>query len=184
MTRRFELAMATLLLSGSVAACSTDQPKAPAAIDAGAPPLPGVAAVDAAVDAGAPPAPVVAPTAASATNDAGPAGDAGGEVAPAAVAPTDPPSAGRAKSSVFDRLLVKPKERGADPQQIKALVEEKTGLKVELARRTAGSWVMLQLVAVPGGRDEKDQQKAISALKALGVFEVVEGDRMMKVKMP
>lgn len=182
MTRRFELAMATLLLFGSVAACSTDQPKAPAAIDAGAPPGPGGAAVDAAVDAGAPPAPVVA--AASATNDAGPARDAGGEVAPAAVAPPDPPSAGRAKSSVFDRLLVKPKERGADPQQIKALVEEKTGLKVELARRTAGSWVMLQLVAVPGGRDEKDQQKAISALKALGIFEVVEGDRMMKVKMP
>lgn len=182
MTRRFELEIATLLLSCSVAAaCSTDQPKAPASIDAGAAPAPAVAAI---VDAGAPPAPAVVATAATANNDAGPARDAGGEVAPAAVAPTDPPSAGRAKSSVFDRLLVKPKERGADPQQIKALVEEKTGLKVELARRTAGSWVMLQLVAVPGGRDEKDQQKAVSALKALGIFEVVEADRMMKVKMP
>lgn len=167
-------ALAALALAG---ACTTDQPKVPVVIDAGAAP-----ALAPAPDAGSPPdagPPVVvdagAGPATAAVVDAG-AASAQVDAATPAVRPT--------KSSVFDRLLVKPKERGTEPAEVKALIEQKTGLKVELARRTAGSWVMVQLVAVPGGRDAKDQRKAVEQLQALGVFEVVEADRMMKVKMP
>lgn len=165
-------ALAALALAG---ACTTDQPKVPVVIDAGAAP-----ALAPAPDAGSPPdagPPVVvdAGPATAAVVDAG-AASAQVDAATPAVRPT--------KSSVFDRLLVKPKERGTEPAEVKALIEQKTGLKVELARRTAGSWVMVQLVAVPGGRDAEDQRKAVEQLQALGVFEVVEADRMMKVKMP
>jgi len=158
-------------------ACTTDQPKVPVVIDAGAAPAPASAP-----DAGSPP-------------DAGPPAIVDAGAAPmtaalvdagAAPALADPATQAvrPAKDSIFNHLLVKPRVRGTEPAEIKALIEEKTGLKVELARRTAGSWVMVQLVAIPGGRDAKDQRKAVEQLQALGVFEVVEADRMMKVKMP
>ncbi|MCC7072461.1 MAG: hypothetical protein IT383_14120 [Deltaproteobacteria bacterium] len=170
-----------LLLVGA-GACSTDQPKAPAVVDAGA-------ARPVAIDAGA--ADAGTPVAATA-HDAGPS-DAGALPATAAplTASADPtpaaperPVAAPAKGTVFDRVLAKPKERGADPAQIKALIEQRTKLKVELTRRTAGTWVLIQLAAVPGGRTERDQREAIRALEGLGIFAVVEGDRLVKVKTP
>lgn len=174
MTHRLPTALSLLL---GVVACTTDQPKGPAAVDAGQPAAvmaPESAPPKASLpDAGAPPVDAGAPV----TVDAG--------VVAAAVESTPaPPPPKAAKGSVYDRILVKPKVRGTDPAEVAAIIEKKTGLKVELARKTAGSWVMIQLVAMPGGRDAKDQQKAVEQLQALGVFEVVEADRMMKVKMP
>ena len=179
--KRRAVVMIAIVAVGS--ACSTDQPKVPAAIDAGAAPVASAADAGSAVDAvrivDAGPAVAVDAGAPTAANTASALGT--GDRAP----PTETaPSATPAKSTVFDRLLAKPKARDFDPQEIKALIEQRTGLKVELARRTAGRWVMIQLVAVPGGRNERDQQRAIAALKELGIFEIVEGDRLMKVKTP
>lgn len=165
--RRRHWPLTAMLALGS--ACSTAQPKALAAVDAG--PAAGES------DAGS-------ATAALPVTDAGSATAALTAVDAGATHVGSPPDARPVKSTVFDRLLAKPKERGFDPAEIEALIERRTGLDVEVARRTAGSWVMIQLAAAPGGRDQRDQQRAIEALKQLGVFEVVEGDRLMKVKVP
>lgn len=170
----------TLLMVLLASACTTDRPKAPPSTDAGLPPpTADVVATDAGarVDAGAAP-PVDAGTAV-------PIGHVGVQASPTPVEPPpDHAAAKPAKSSIYDRILVKPKERGTDPQEVKALIEKKTGLKVELARKTAGTWVLIQLAPAPGGRSEREQQDAVEALINLGVFDKVEADRLMKVKMP
>jgi len=166
-----------LLVAG---ACTTDQPKALAVADAGSPHALTPHDAGATADAGG--APPVDAGAAAAAHAVGALGT-GAPPAPIA-APPEHAAAKPAKGSVYDRVLVKPKERGAHPQDVKALIEKKTGLKVELARKTAGSWVLIQLAAAPGGRTERDQREAIEQLERLGVFEVVEADRLMKVKVP
>lgn len=173
--------LAVVVLAGS-GACTTDHPKAAPTVDAGAPPIPAVATHDAGVAAGA-----AAPDAG--VPDAGAEAPAGAQ-AGVANAPTGTPPeaperpAAAPKGTVFDRVLAKPKDRGADPAQIKALIEQRTDLTVELTRRTAGRWVLIQLAPLAGGRTEAQQREAMRALERLGIFEVVEGDRLMKVKTP
>lgn len=84
----------------------------------------------------------------------------------------------------FDRILVKPKAASGDVEALKALVENKTGHKLALVRRTAGKWLLLQFAPTAKGRDQSDQSKLVDVLKGMDELAAVEGDRLMKVKQP
>jgi hypothetical protein len=88
------------------------------------------------------------------------------------------------KATAFDRILAKPKAMPKDFGVITSSVEKKTGHKVALVRRTAGTWLLFQFAPTPNGRDQGDQQKLVDVLKGMDELESVEGDRLMKIKMP
>jgi hypothetical protein len=160
---RAVLVMSMLACAG----CSTCKPKEqapPASADAGA--------VDAGRvddDAGAH-AEVVA--------DAGSEPDAGVRDAHQAGRPKLP--AGSA--TIYDRILAKPKKPEVDVDALRAEVEKKTGLKVTQARKTARTWIMLQFAPAPGGRTASQQAELVAQLQKTGLFESVEGDRLMQIK--
>ena len=109
-------------------------------------------------------------TATAATTDAGATADAAAS------------DASSGKATVFDRILAKAKDQSATPDALKATVEAAANAKVKSARRTAVHWLLFQFEPTASGRTADDQQKLIDALKATGVFEAVEGDRLMKVQ--
>lgn len=170
MIRRLFLVVLPLAL----AACSSDEPKKPSAtpvVDA------GVVIADAGpvaapvVDAGPPPVVDAGPPPASAAAT----GAATGSATPAS---SDAP---RGTKSVFDRVLAKPKEPGASHDAIKKKIED-TGLKVLSVKKSARTWVLIELAPTSPARTAAQQQEAIAALRGTGLFSAIEGDRLMQVK--
>lgn len=111
-------------------------------------------------------------------NTAG-ANTAGANTSTDGVRPASPATAG-----AFDKILAKPKDPRANPEELQAMVEKKTGEKVVLVRRTAGKWFMFQFAPSAGGRSAEDQKRLVLAMKELDAFASVEADRLMQVKMP
>ncbi len=125
-------------------------------------------------DAGAAPAADEPPRDGATDAGAAAAGDDGGGGA------TSAHTAEAGKASVFDRLLIKPKDRTTGPDDVKALVEKTLGVKVVKVRRTAVRWVLVTLA--PASRTSADQKAAIDKLRTVDKFAAVEGDRLMKVR--
>jgi hypothetical protein len=153
-------------------ACKTDKPKEP---DAGA------------IDAG------VTVVDAGAASDAGIASDAGvadaGEMQADAgikITSTDTGNGGEKPKTpapgVHDRILARPKNQDFNVDELRKQVETKTGLKITQARKSAKTWIFFQFAATPKGRDANDQKELIKKLEATGLFDAVEGDRLMKIK--
>jgi hypothetical protein len=151
--------------AGHTAAVAADAGAAPV-VDAGNAPAGDAGTIGAASDAGA-----ANETGAAAAADAGAASSAHEDVGH---------PAGGLTASVFDRLLIKPKDPNTSAEDVKALVEKKLGVKVSAVRKTAVKWILVTLA--PASRTAADQQKAIDALKTVDAFAAVEGDRMMKVR--
>jgi hypothetical protein len=171
------------VLIGAVAVgCSSDEPKlsTPRSVDAGA------TAPPASVDAGAPV--LAAPQE--------PAADAGAPVDVATASATanegarELPSAtpGQTKATAFDRILAKAKsEPGADTVKadtVKADIERVTGQSVVSVRRSARTWWLISFAPTSPPRDDAAQRQLVDTLKASGLFDKVEGDRMLKMTTP
>lgn len=126
---------------------------------------PGTGLNVAPLDAGAP-----------APSDAGSARspDAGASGASSASAP--------ARASAFDRILAKPKDAAASPDELRARVEKATGQKVELVRKSARTWLLFQFAPRSPPRDDAAQRKLMGDMKDTGLFDNVDADRLMKVQ--
>jgi hypothetical protein len=156
----------------SALACSSDAPEKPTATDAGAAPVvvdAGTASAPGAIDAGAAPVVVDAGAASAPVVDAG-AASAKGESAPAG------------KASVFDRILVKPKDAAMSKDAAVAAAEKATGAKIGEARKSVRVWYLLVFAPTEPARTAADQAKLVAQLKDAGVFASVEGDAVMKLK--
>jgi hypothetical protein len=131
-----------------------------------------VPTVEAQVDAGhmgdapvQPPAPVVA------TPDA-----VNTPIAP--VAKVDP-----IQVTIFNRVMVRPTEKGLTMQAVQEIAENATGQKVESIRRTAGVFWLLQFAPTTPPRTKAEQQQLIADLKAkTQAFKSVEGDQIMTIR--
>jgi len=88
----------------------------------------------------------------------------------------------RAVTAIHNRVLVKPKDKGVSPDALEKLASKATGKRVELVRRTAGTFFLLQFAPTSPARTRADQQRLISALQKTGAFTVVEGDQLMTIK--
>lgn len=155
----------------TLTACSSDEPKKQdpspaAAMDAGAAVQPD-AGPPAAKDAGPPPMP-----------DAGSPADAGS----LAITSTPSDDAPRAKSSVFDRVLAKPKDASASLDELKSKVEKATGAKVQSIKKSMRTWVLIEFAPASPARGDAEQRRILDKIEGTGLFSKVEGDRMMKVK--
>lgn len=202
----------TGLLPLGAAACTTDQPKNASATDAGdgkvvdggaphsTPPSTGSPSGTAPLDAAggsAGGAPVDAGTVTTHDVNASAVDAGGANPKPEGTQPTAGPNTAGANTSTdgvrpaspatagaFDKILAKPKDPRASPEELQAMVEKKTGEKVILVRRTAGKWFMFQFAPSAGGRSAEDQKRLVLAMKELDAFASVEADRLMQVKMP
>jgi hypothetical protein len=96
--------------------------------------------------------------------------------------PPGPPKVDPIQITIFNRYLVKPKDQALPEAEIKQLVEEATGAKVAMVRRTAVGWWLVQLEPVTPPRTAEDQQKVIGLLQAGGAFAVVERDQIMQIR--
>ncbi|MBM4282906.1 MAG: hypothetical protein FJ137_19860 [Deltaproteobacteria bacterium] len=84
--------------------------------------------------------------------------------------------------TIFNRVLAKTKTRDLNPGQVQELAASLTGQKVERARRTAGTFWLIQFAPTTPPRGKAEQQQLIAQLKAGGDFEFVEADQVMTVK--
>jgi hypothetical protein len=178
----------SLALVIAASACTTDAPKPDDAGDlAAAEPVLAVL-----TDAGTPVAPAEPVPTVETLVDAGHVGDAPAPVVatPDAVTP-DPvntPLAPVAKVdpiqvTIFNRLIVRPLEKGLTMQQVQEIAENATGQKVETIRRTAGVFWLLQFAPTTPPRTKADQQQLIADLKAkTQAFKSVEGDQVMTIR--
>jgi hypothetical protein len=96
--------------------------------------------------------------------------------------PLGPPKVDPIQITIFNRYLVKPKGQALPDGELKRLVEEATGAKVQTMRRTAVGYWLVQLEAATPPRTAEDQQKIIEQLQASGAFAVVERDQIMQIK--
>jgi hypothetical protein len=83
---------------------------------------------------------------------------------------------------IHDRLLVKPKDSASSASAIERMVEKQLGAKVQLVRRTAGTFWLVQLAPTSPPRTKQDQERAVARLKKSGTFVSVEGDQLMTIK--
>lgn len=119
--------------------------------------------------------------------DAGHMGDADhGDAGSAKPAGVDADGSGPKKPTVdpiqvtiFNRLLVKPKEK-LSPAQVQEIAEDVTGEKVETVRRTAGTFFLIQFSPTTPPRTAKEQKALIAKLQKS--FSIVEGDQIMTIK--
>jgi hypothetical protein len=192
--KKLVLSLSLVLASGlAIAACNTDQPKSttPTAdggdagvvgTDGGAPLAQKDPGEGQPADSGVPP---VILDAGPGRSDAGPASTTATNAEPATTGTTDKPAVDDkppGKPSAWDRVLVKPKDPKVAPDDVKSMVEKKTGLKVTSVRRTAGKWILLQFAPSGDGRNAADQKKLVDVLSGMDAFASVEGDRMMVIK--
>jgi hypothetical protein len=84
--------------------------------------------------------------------------------------------------TIFNRVLVKPKDASLPVGEITRLVEEAVGAKVESARRTAVGYWLVQLAPTSPPRTTDDQRRVIEQIQAVGAFSVVEGDQLMQLR--
>jgi hypothetical protein len=175
----------SLALVMAASACTTDAPKPD---DAG-----NVAPVEPAAetDAGAPVAAAEPVPTVETQVDAGHVGDAPAVPSEAAVATPDPvntPLAPVAKVdpiqvTIFNRVMVRPTEKGLTMQAVQEIAENATGQKVESIRRTAGVFWLLQFAPTTPPRTKAEQQQLIADLKAkTQAFKSVEGDQVMTIR--
>ena len=102
--------------------------------------------------------------------DAGRAAAVRGEAAPSG-----------ASVAIFNRLLVKPGVKALGPDALAALVEKATGQRVQVVRRTAGTFFLVQMAPTSPARTRADQQRLIRVLDQTGAFTVVEADQLMTI---
>jgi hypothetical protein len=102
--------------------------------------------------------------------DAGRAAAVRGEAAPSG-----------ASVAIFNRLLVKPDVKALGPDALAALVEKATGQRVQVVRRTAGTFFLVQMAPTSPARTRADQQRLIRVLDKTGAFTVVEADQLMTI---
>ena len=102
--------------------------------------------------------------------DAGRAAAVRGEAAPSG-----------ASVAIFNRLLVKPGVKALGPDALAALVEKATGQSVQVVRRTAGTFFLVQMAPTSPVRTRADQQRLIRVLDKTGAFTVVEADQLMTI---
>jgi hypothetical protein len=84
--------------------------------------------------------------------------------------------------TIFNRVLARTKARDLHPGQVQELAAQLTKQKVERARRTAGTFWLIQFAPTTPPRGKAEQQQLIEQLKAGGDFEFVEADQIMTVK--
>ena len=190
---RSSLVLVLGVAAATAAGCSSDQPKRSddagdlaAPVDAGNDRAVDADAADDAIDADGPrdagDVPVVEQQV-----DAGHMGDT--KVDPlanpnGAEPPTSPlrkPTVDPLQVTIFNRLLVKPKVK-LTQGQVKDLVEEATGQKLELVRKTAGTFWLLQFAPTKPARTAKEQKQLMATLEKSAAFVVVEGDQIMTIK--
>jgi hypothetical protein len=170
----------SLAIAIVASACTTDAPKPDDAGDVVAEPA-------APTDAGAPVATAEPVPTVETQVDAGHVGDA-----PAAVVATpdavNTPIAPAAKVdpiqvTIFNRVIVRPLEKGLTMQAVQEIAENATGQKVETIRRTAGVFWLLQFAPTTPPRTKADQQQLIADLTAkTQAFKSVEGDQVMTIR--
>lgn len=85
---------------------------------------------------------------------------------------------------IWNRVMVKVKNKDLSPSDLQETVELATGAKVEKIRKTAGTFWLVQFAPTVPHRKQADQQKLIASLKSSGAFAIVEGDQIMKIKTP
>jgi hypothetical protein len=97
-----------------------------------------------------------------------------GQPAPVAVDPI--------QVTIFNRVLAKAKTRDLNPGRVQELAESLTQQKVERARRTAGTFWLIQFAPTTPPRGKAEQERLVQQLKAGGDFEFVEPDQVLTVK--
>jgi hypothetical protein len=192
---------------GGASACHTDEPRraddagaiAPStstspstSADAGAAAVDAGGAVPVAKDAVPAAVPELAPDVGSNVVhdivDAGHIGDApavpdeGAAMGSSGVGKPPPVVVDPIQVTIFNRILAKAKTRDLNPGQVQELAEQLTKQKVERARRTAGTFWLIQFAPTTPPRGKAEQQKLIEQLKAGGDFEFVEADQVMTAK--
>ena len=151
-------------------------PAAVVVVDAGVVPAAVVVpAVVAVVDAGVVDVPVV-----ETQVDAGHLGDGAVDAGRAAAVRGEAAPSG-ASVAIFNRLLVKPGVKALGPDALAALVEKATGQRVQVVRRTAGTFFLVQMAPTSPVRTRADQQRLIRVLDQTGAFTVVEADQLMTI---
>jgi hypothetical protein len=83
---------------------------------------------------------------------------------------------------IHDRLLVKPKDASLSAANLERMVEKQLSAKVQMVRRTAGSFWLVQLSPTSPPRTKQDQERAVARLEKSGTFAHVEGDQLMTIK--
>lgn len=131
--------------------------------------------VVAVVDAGVVDVPVV-----ETQVDAGHLGDGAVDAGRAAAVRGEAAPSG-ASVAIFNRLLVKPGVKALGPDALAALVEKATGQSVQVVRRTAGTFFLVQMAPTSPVRTRADQQRLIRVLDKTGAFIVVEADQLMTI---
>lgn len=131
--------------------------------------------VVAVVDAGVVDVPVV-----ETQVDAGHLGDGAVDAGRAAAVRGEAAPSG-ASVAIFNRLLVKPGVKALGPDALAALVEKATGQSVQVVRRTAGTFFLVQMAPTSPVRTRADQQRLIRVLDKTGAFTVVEADQLMTI---
>lgn len=178
----------SLALVIAASACTTDAPKPDDAGDVAVEPAAPAAAP---TDAGAPVAAAEPVPTVETQVDAGHMGDA---PAPAVATPVATPDAVNTPTApvakvdpiqvtIFNRVIVRPTEKGLTMQQVQEIAENATGQKVETIRRTAGVFWLLQFAPTTPPRTKAEQQQLIADLKAkTTAFKTVEGDQVMTIR--
>ena len=131
--------------------------------------------VVAVVDAGVVDVPVV-----ETQVDAGHLGDGAVDAGRAAAVRGEAAPSG-ASVAIFNRLLVKPGVKALGLDALAALVEKATGQSVQVVRRTAGTFFLVQMAPTSPVRTRADQQRLIRVLDKTGAFTVVEADQLMTI---
>lgn len=120
--------------------------------------------------------------------DAGTGGEAGAEGIAVDGPGTPPghtgPKVDPIQVTIFNRLLVKPKDSALGAGQVQAIAEAATGATVAKVRRTAGTFWLVEFAPTSPPRKAAEQKALIAALQKQGGFTVVEGDQIMTIKQP
>lgn len=168
----FVCAAAAVVVVSPIVACAGDAPKksseAPRAIEHEEMAAPPVAPTEPIADDAAP-SPPSPPSGPSSTPQRSLPTQSGPKVDPIQV-------------TIFNRVMVKPKDASLPVGEITRLVEEAVGAKVESARRTAVGYWLVQLAPTTPPRTTDDQRRVIEQLQAIGAFAIVEGDQLMQIR--
>ena len=98
-------------------------------------------------------------------------------------APKEPGLAARPKTStIYDRLVVKPKDAKATPAIVKAAVEKQTKMSVSSVRVTARRFFLVEMAPTRSKRGKDDQARLVQRLRESPAFSSVEADRLMQLR--
>ncbi len=155
---------APVALTADASAAPDSPPAPPTARDAGAQP---------AASAGAGAMTKTTPMDAGAATSGAQATATGGGVRPTPPGP----------SKIHDRLLGKVKDKGAfDEAAMASRIEKATGADVAKVKLGPGSYAVINFAPTTPPRDAAAQKKLVEKLQASGLFDAVEGDKVMMLK--